>query len=198
VLTRPATTLVIACGAIAHEVTAVLRQDALNHVTVTCLPPELHNRPEKIPAAVAAKLADMAHAFDRVFVAYADCGTGGQLDALLDTHGIERIPGAHCYEFFAGANLFAELSDAEPGTFYLTDFLARNFQRLIVEGLGMAKHPELRDMYFGNYNKLVYLQQRADSDAEPAARAAAAWLNLEYEKHLTGYGQLEVSLESLR
>ena len=191
------TTLVIACGAIAHEVTAVLRQGVLEHVTVTCLPPELHNRPERITDAVAAKLADMATSFDRVFVAYADCGTGGQLDTLLDAYGIERIPGAHCYEFFAGPNLYAQLSDAEPGTFYVTDFLARNFQRLIVEGLGMAKHPELRDMYFGNYSKLVYLQQRVDSDAEPAAQSAADWLNLKYEKYTTGYGQLEVSLRHL-
>lgn len=197
-LTPPATTLVIACGAIAHEVTAVLCQDGLKHVSVTCLPPELHNRPEKIPAAVAAKIADMAPAFDRIFVAYADCGTGGQLDVLLETHGIERIPGAHCYEFFAGATQFAELSEAEPGTFYLTDFLARNFQRLIVEGLGLAKHPELRDMYFGNYRRLVYLQQSTANDAEPAAQSAAAWLDLEYEKRLTGYGQLEVSLTNLK
>ena len=190
-------TLIIACGAIAHEVMGVLRQPGLDHVDVTCLPPELHNRPEKIPSAVAGKLEEARRDYAQVFVAYADCGTGGLLDSVLDEHGVERIPGAHCYEFFAGAKDFAELSDEEPGTFYLTDFLARNFQRLIVDGLGMSKYPELKDMYFGHYQRVVYLRQSMERDEEIAAREAAAWLGLKFEMRHTGYGELEASLRNL-
>ena len=128
---------------------------------------------------------------DRILVAYADCGTGGTLDAVLEEEGAERIPGAHCYEFFAGGRAFAALHEAEPGTLYLTDYLARNFDRLILEGLGIDRHPELEAMYFGNYRRLVHLAQTRDGTLRAAARAAAERLGLEFEHRFTGYGDLE-------
>ena len=186
--------LVIACGAIAHEVVALRRQFDWANMQIQCLPAELHNRPERITPAIEQKLDELAAQFDVIFVAYGDCGTGGMLDALLEQRGIERIPGAHCYEFFAGNQAFFALSDAEPGTFYLTDFLARNFERLILRGLGIERHPELEQMYFGNYRKLVYLQQSAQAHGLADAKAAAQRLGLAFEHHFTGYGELAVAL----
>ncbi len=193
----PEGTLVIACGAIAHEIVALRRANGWDHLTLQCLPADLHNRPERIPEAVRAKIREARGRFDRIFVAYADCGTGGLLDAVLEEEGVSRIPGAHCYGFFAGSELFTRLSEAEPGTLYLTDFLARHFDRLILRGLGIDRHPELEPLYFGNYRKLVYLAQREDPDLLARARAAAARLSLSFEHCVTGYGDLEGALRSL-
>ena len=187
-------TLVIACGALAHEIVALQRLNGWPHMAVTCLPAELHNRPEKIPAAVREKIRENKSRYASIFVAYADCGTGGLLDAVLQEEGVERIPGAHCYEFFAGSAVFAELADAEPGTFYLTDFLAWHFERLVMQGLGIDKHPELLPLYFGNYRRLVYLSQLDSPERLADARAAAARLGLAFEHRVTGYGDLEHSL----
>ena len=189
-----ATTLVIACGALAHEIVALQRLNGWSHLEVTCLPAELHNRPEKIPAAVRDKIRQHKARHASIFVAYADCGTGGLLDVVLREEGVERIPGAHCYEFFAGSAVFAELADAEPGTFYLTDFLAWHFERLVMQGLGIDKHPELLPVYFGNYRRLVDLSQLESPERLADARAAAARLGLAFEHRVTGYGDLEHSL----
>src|SRR6476619_7386068 len=124
--------LIIACGALAREIVALKKMNGWSAMDVQCLPPELHNRPELIPAAVRGAIDEARKRYSQIFVAYADCGTGGLLDKVLQAEGIERLPGAHCYEFFATARVFAELSDAEPGTFYLTDFLVRHFDRLVV------------------------------------------------------------------
>jgi len=187
-------TLVIACGALAHEIVALRRLNHWPHLDVQCLPAELHNRPEKIPAAVREKIrAQRAH-YTSMFVAYADCGTGGALDAVLQEEGVERIPGAHCYEFFAGGPAFAALAEAEPGSFYLTDFLLRHFERLVIRGLGIDKHPELLPIYFGNYKRLVYLAQREQPGMAEAGRRAADRLGLSYEYRMTGYGDLQTSL----
>jgi len=191
---RPAV-LVIACGALAHEIVALRRANNWPHLAVQCLPAELHNRPEKIAAAVRDKIEANRGKFASMFVAYADCGTAGQLDAVLEREGIERIPGAHCYEFFAGSQAFAALSDAEPGTFYLTDFLLRHFDRLIMRGLGIDKHPELLPVYFGNYKRLVYLAQLEQPGLVDAGRRAAECLGLEFEHRITGYGELQTSLQ---
>jgi len=198
VSSAPRRTLLIACGALAHEVVAVLRASGFEHVKVRCLPAELHNRPQRIPGAVRKKIRAARSEFDRIFVAYADCGTAGRLDAVLEEEGVERIPGAHCYEFYTGSERFAALADQEPGTFYLTDFLTRHFERLIIEGLGLAAHPELRDAYFGNYRRLVYLAQRDDPALLARARAAAERLGLEFAYQATGYGGLGVAIEQLR
>jgi hypothetical protein len=187
-------TLAIACGALAREIVALKRLNGWTALDVECLPPELHNRPERIPAAVEAAIASARGRYARIFVAYADCGTGGMLDKLLEREGIERIPGAHCYEFYATASVFAALHEAEIGTFYLTDFLVRHFERLVMEGLGLNAHPELMPEYFRHYRKLVYLAQVDDAALSAAAEAIAGRMSLAYERRQTGYGDLERSL----
>ena len=189
--------LIIACGALAREIVALKRLNGWAEMDVECLSPELHNRPERIPAAVEAAIASARGRYERIFVAYADCGTGGRLDALLRQHGIERLPGAHCYQLFATAGVFAELDADEPGTFYLTDFLARHFQRLVIEGLGIDRHPELAAEYFRHYRRLVYLAQTRNEDLRRAARAVATRFGLEYQERYNGYGELETSLAPL-
>jgi len=186
--------LLIACGALAKEIVQVIRANGWEHMRIQCLPAELHNRPENIPEAVRAKIRQARGTYDRIFVAYADCGTGGLLDKVLEEEGVTRLPGAHCYQFYAGAEVFEALHDAEPGAFYLTDFLSRHFDRLVIEALGLDRHPELRDQYFGNYRKLVYLAQSKDAVLEAKARQAAATLELEFESRLTGFGELESTL----
>ncbi len=189
--------LIIACGALAREIVALVRANQWQHMTVQYLPAEWHNTPDKIPDGVRDKIRAARGRFARIFVAYADCGTGGQLDQVLKEEGVERIPGAHCYEFFAGAKTFAELSDAEPGTFYLTDFLAQHFDRLIYRGLGLDRHPQLMSDYFGNYRKLVYLAQIEEPRLVAKAREAAKYLGLEFEYRFSGYGDLVRALADL-
>jgi hypothetical protein len=186
--------VVIACGALAREIVALKRLNGWSAMAVECLPPELHNRPEQIPAAVQAAIRSARERYARIFVAYADCGTGGRLDEVLEAEGVARLPGAHCYEFFAGAAAFAGLSDEQPGTFYLTDFLVRHFDRLVIEGLGIDRHPELRDEYFRNYRRLLYLVQSPEAALSQAARAAATRLGLEYAERFTGFGDLASGL----
>jgi hypothetical protein len=183
--------VIVACGALAREIQAVLRASGLDQIEVDYLPAHLHNTPGEITPRIAERLEA---AGDRpVFVAYGDCGTGGRLDDLLVRHGVARIPGAHCYQFFGG-ELFDRLQSAEPGTFYLTDFLTRHFDRLVWVGLGLDRHPALRDFVFGNYRRLVYLAQTEDEDLTRKARAAAERLGLEFERHLVGYGSLEEAI----
>jgi hypothetical protein len=186
--------LVLACGAIAREVLAVIRLNGWTNVTVRCLPAKLHSRPERIAPAVDAKLTELRDRYERVFVGYADCGTGGELDVVLERHGVERLPGAHCYGFLTGNDAWEELHDAEPATFYLTDFLARHFEAIVVRGLGLDRYPELLPQYFGNYRRVLYLAQTEDEDLRARARAAARRLGLAYEERRTGYGDLVPSL----
>jgi hypothetical protein len=186
--------LVLACGAIAREVLAVVRLNGWTHVTVRCLPGKLHSTPQKIAGAVDAKLRELGGRYERVFVAYADCGTGGELDKVLAQHGVERLPGDHCYGFFAGVQAWEAMHDAEPATFYLTDFLARHFEALIVRAYRFEEHPELIEMVFGNYERVLYLAQTDDPELDERARAAAGYLGLAYERLRTGYGDLVPSL----
>jgi hypothetical protein len=193
-LPSPDRVLVIACGALSREITALKRAAGWCALDVTCLPPELHNRPERIPAAVRTAIGDARERYAHIFVAYADCGTGGALDRVLAEEGIERLPGAHCYEFFATPAVFAALAEAEPGTFYLTDFLVRHFERLVIGSLGIDRHPELASEYFRHYHRVVYLAQVADAQLEHQARAIAARLGLRFEQRATGYGDLASGL----
>src|SRR5450631_3226928 len=186
--------LIIACGALAHEITALRQANGWAHLDVRCLPAELHNRPAKIPTAVRALIRASRGRYRSIFVAYGDCGTGGMLDAVLREEAVERIPGAHCYEFFATGPVFAELSEAEPGTFYLTDFLLRHFERLVIKGLGLDRHPELFPTYFAHYRKLVYLAQAPIEGARKRASEIAARMGLEFEYRQTGYGALETAV----
>ena len=186
--------LILACGAIAREVLAVVRLNGWTHVEVRCLPAKLHSTPDRIPGAVDAKLHELTPGYERVFVAYADCGTGGALDPVLERHGVERLPGAHCYGFLAGNDVWDEIQEEDPATFYLTDFLARHFDALVVRALKLDAHPELLPLVFGNYRRLVYLAQTDNPDLDRRAESAAAFLDLAYERRRTGYGELVPSL----
>lgn len=182
---------IVACGALAREILAVTDQPAMAHVTVKFLPAKLHATPSDIPGAVDAALAGLAGECDRLAVAYADCGTAGRLDTVLDKHGATRLPGAHCYAFFAGLDAFDALQETEPGTFYLTDYLARQFDTLVFEPLGLDRHPELRDDYFASYTRLVHLVQFPDPALDDKARDAARRLGLRYERIETGAGAVD-------
>ena len=186
--------LILACGAIAREVLAVIRLNGWTHVDVRCLPAKLHNTPKQIAGAVDAKLTELAGRYDRVFVAYADCGTAGALDVVLNKHNVERLPGAHCYGFLAGNDAWDAMQEDEPATFYLTDFLARHFESLVVRGLKLDVHPELVPMMFGNYKRLVYLAQTDNAALRERAEKAATFLGLEFIERRTGYGELQPSL----
>jgi len=190
----PSRVLVIGCGALARELVAVIDQAGLSNVDLTCLPATLHNRPGGIPGAVRAKIRAARPRYEHIFIAYADCGTGGLLDTLLAGEGVERLPGAHCYEFYSGSAAFDAMTDEDPATFFLTDFLARNFERLVIRGLGLDRHPELLPTYFGNYRRLIYLAQADDPTLVRAARRAARRLGLAFEVRHTGYGDLASSV----
>ena len=191
----PQPALVIACGALAKEITTLIELNQWSHLRVQCVPAKIHNTPEKIPDAVRTLIHKARDKYTHIYIAFADCGTGGLLDTVIKEEKVERLPGAHCYEFFAGSDVFKEMSDDELGTFYLTDFLARHFDRIIIEELGIAKHPELRDMYFGNYTKLIYLAQTDNPDLIQMAQDAASKLNLDFEYRRTDYGDLETGLQ---
>ncbi len=186
--------LVIACGALAKELVELIRINQWSQVQVTCLPARLHNRPDLIPQAVRDSIHRHRKSGQKTFVAYGDCGTGGELDRVLQAEGVERIAGAHCYGFLAGLNEFEQLCDQEVGTFYLTDFLVRHFERLVISGLGLDRHPELQDLYFGNYRRLVYLAQTADDQLIDAAQRAARRLALPLEVQHTGLEPLAQAL----
>ena len=177
---------VLACGALAGDLEAVLKASGWDHVSVEYLPAELHDTPERIAPRVDACLARLAADGVPAFVAYADCGTRGALDEVLSRHGVPRLPGAHCYEVFAGTAVFDALMAEEPGTFFLTDFLVRNFDRLVFEGLGLDRTPQLRDAYFGNYRRMVWLAQADDPELQPAAERHAHRIGLPLEVRHTG------------
>ena len=197
-------TLLIACGALAREIVTMIRVNAWRHLTVSCLPASWHNTPDKIPEGVRRRIREARGRYDHILVLYGDCGTGGQLDEVLAEEGVERIAGPHCYSFFAGNETFDAMAEAEPAAFYLTDYLVRHFDRLIIKGLGLDRHPQLLELYFGNYRKLVYLAQTEDDELQARARAAAERLGLDYDYRFTGYGGLgrfidpRIDLEEIR
>ena len=187
--------LVIGCGALAAELAALKRTNSWDQIDVQCMDAALHNRPEHIATRLEALLADQRGNYDRFFIAYADCGTHGGVDEVARKFGAERLPGAHCYEFYASSAVFRALSDAEPGTFYLTDFLAKHFDRLVVTDLKLDQYPELEPQLFGHYRKVVYLAQVHDDTLRASATCAAERLGLPLEIIETGYGQLASSLQ---
>ncbi len=182
--------LIIACGALAREIGWVIDAGGFKDIDLTCLPAELHNRPERIPDEIRRKIDANQDKYERIVALYADCGTGGLLDNVLREKNVERIGGAHCYAFYAGKNAFDIMHEDEIGTFYLTDYLVRFFDRLIIKGLGLDRHPELRDAYFGNYKRLTYLAQTEDAELQAQAQKAAETLGLAYVYRFTGYGGL--------
>jgi len=194
--------LVVACGALAKELRHLIasfeREGNSPAIDLECLPAKLHNRPELIPEAVRERVRAARDRYRSILVGYADCGTGGLLDKVCQEEGVERLPGPHCYELYAGAEAFAQLQEQELGTLYLTDYLVRHFERLILEGLGILDHPELQDVYFKNYTRLVYLSQEHDPDLDRLARQAADRLGLRFEKVVAGYGGLVDALVEIR
>lgn len=189
--------LILGCGALARELLEIVNRNGLDNVDVDCLPASLHNHPDRIAPAIDARLAEVAAQYDRILIGYADCGTVGALDEVAIRYGAEMLPGAHCYEFYATSEVFARLHDDEPGTFYLTDYLVRHFDRIVIHGLGLDRHPQLRDDYFGNYRRLVYLAQSVDEGLVVKAKAAAERLDLELEVRQVGMGDLEPAVVEL-
>ena len=187
--------LVIACGMIAREVLAVKERLALDHLDLTCLPAELHYYPDRIPAAMDKAIAEAkAKGYRHIFAGYADCGTGGMLDRVLEKHGVERVAGPHCFAFYQGEAAFRAVGDGDMLAFYMTDFLCRQFDAFFIRPLGLDKHPELIKDYFGNYEKVVYLAQSDDPELDRVAERAAKLLGLAYERRYTGFGDLPAAL----
>jgi hypothetical protein len=189
--------LVIACGALAREILALKRLNGWDHLDLACLPAKLHLWPDRIPDAVEAAVTAARGRYDSVFVAYADCGTGGLLAARCAALGVAMLEGPHCYSFYDGNAAFAARGDAEMRAFYLTDFLVRQFDAFVWRPMGLDRHPELRDMIFGNYETLVYLAQTDDPRLDAEARRCADRLALRYERRFTGYGDLAPALAGL-
>jgi hypothetical protein len=183
--------LLIACGALAREIVDLIERNHWSAFDVACLPAKWHNRPELIAPGVREKIRQARGKYKRIFVLYGDCGSGGMLDRMLEAEGVERIDGPHCYAFYSGNENFARTSDDDVTAFFLTDYLARHFDKLIWEGLGLKDHPELLQDYFGNYTKVVYLAQTRDEELAKRAMAGAKKLGLAYEYRYTGYGELE-------
>jgi hypothetical protein len=188
-------TCLVACGALAREVLALKARYGWE-ADVLALPSLLHNTPERIPAAVLQRIRQARQQYEQVIVVYGDCGTGGLLDRVLEKEGVQRVAGPHCYEMYADGT-YEQLMAEAPGTFFLTDYLVQSFDHLVLEGLGIDRHPELRDDYFGNYTRVVYLAQRDDPALEKRAAWAAASLGLPLEVRRTGYGKLETCLKEL-
>jgi hypothetical protein len=186
---------IIACGAIAREVIAIKAANGLDHIDLQCLPAIWHVYPEKIAPALREKIAEArAEGFKRIYLGYAECGTQGQIDKICAEEGIERIAGPHCYAFFTGTEKFLAECGEEFTAFYLTDLIARQFEAFVIEPLKLDRHPELRDMVFGNYTKIVYLAQTEDAELQAKAKWAADYLKLDYEYRYTGYGDLEAAV----
>lgn len=186
--------LLIACGALAHEVLALKRLNGWDHLDLQCLPANLHLYPDRITGAVARAVAEHREAYGQIFILYADCGTGGLLQEKCKELGVEMIAGPHCYSFFEGNAAFAALAETEFTALYLTDFLVRQFDAFVWKPMGLDRYPQLRDTYFANYTKLVYQAQTDDPALDAKARACAARLGLAYERRFTGYGDLATTL----
>ena len=189
---------VIACGALANELVALKTLNNWDHFNIDCLPAKYHSTPALISDAVRKKIQSIQSKNDgQILVAYGDCGTGGLLDVVLEETGATRLPGAHCYQFFAGHDVFNDLHEAELGTFYLTDFLAQHFETYVWKALGLDRKPELLEMYFGNYKKVVYLAQTENNDLNQKAEVCAKRLGLNFERIFTGYGEMETELQTI-
>ncbi|WP_298847996.1 DUF1638 domain-containing protein [uncultured Ruegeria sp.] len=186
--------LLIACGALAREILDLKTRNGWDHMALTCLPAILHVHPERITQAVEDAVAKHQSKFDKIYVVYADCGTGGLLQAACEKLGVEMVKGPHCYSFFEGNQAFQDRGEDETTAFYLTDFLARQFDAFVWKPLGLDRHPELRDMYFGNYTKLIYQAQIDSPELTERARACADRMGLEFERRFTGYGDLETTM----
>jgi len=195
-MTTTAPILVITCAAIAREVNEIKKLGQWSQMDLQAITADLHARPEKIAPAVASRIDAARDKYEHIFVAYGDCGTSGELDRVLEERGVKRLPGAHCYDFLAGRDRYQKMQEDEPGTFYLTDFLTQHFQRLVIEILGIDRHPELLEMYFGNYTRLVYLAQTDSAELTELAKDAADQLGVRFERVFTGMGEMVPELDA--
>lgn len=196
-VTKAGRILLIACGALAREILDLKAVNGWDHMDLTCLPAKYHLYPEKITEHVTKAVEKHRDTYAQIFVVYADCGTGGLLKSACDQLGVDMVAGPHCYSFFEGNTRFAKQSETEITTFYLTDFLVRQFDAFVIKPMGLDRHPELRDMYFGNYEKLVYQAQTDDAALTEKAKHAATQLGLAFERRFTGYGDLATTLAKL-
>lgn len=188
-------TLLIACGALGREIVDLIEMNGWRHLDVTCLPAKLHHRPQLIPEEIRRKIRASKARYKKIYILYGDCGTGGLLDEMLEEEGgIERIPGPHCFSFFRGNEAFARSADDEIGTFYLTDYFCRHFEKFVWEALGLDRRDDMAAFVFGNYTKLVFMPQTKDEALERKARAIAHRLGLDYEYQFCGYGDLETAM----
>ena len=188
--------LLLACGALAREIVDLIERNRWTAFDLQCLPAKWHNTPEKIVPALRDKIREARGRYRSIFVLYGDCGTGGLLDQMLEQEQVERIGGPHCYAFFSGNEEFASHADDDVTSFFLADYLARYFDKLVWSGLGLDRHPELLPLYFGNYTRIVYLAQTRDEELAKKAMAAAKKLGLGYEYRFTGYGELASEMAS--
>jgi len=191
--------LVLGCGALVYDLLRLIEQNPglSDKVKLQCLPASWHNKPQLIAPGVDDYLAEHGDLYEEIYIAYADCGTGGALDRVIEKYQAKRIGGAHCYEFFAGSEAFHEMAEQELGTFYLTDYLVKNFKRLMIKGMGLDRYPELFDVYFANYKKLVYLAQTENEQwQKEAAQYAKDW-GFEYEYKLVGTGYLDCVFDEI-
>ena len=191
--------LVLGCGALVYDLLRLIKQNPSfsDKVNLQCLPAGWHNSPQLIAPGVEDYLSKNAHLYEEVYIAYADCGTGGALDRVISKYKAKRIDGAHCYEFFAGKDVFEKLAEEEIGTFYLTDYLVKNFKRIMIKGLGLDRHPELFEVYFEHYKKLVYLAQTENKQWNKDAEQYAKDFGFDYEYRLVGTGSLSSVFEEI-
>jgi hypothetical protein len=191
----PERSLIIACGALAREITSLIAMNGWSHIELQCLSASLHNTPAEIPRHLAEKLQRAKGRYRKILIAYADCGTAGEIDRLINaTENVARLPGAHCFAAFTGLERYESMMSDNPGTFWLTDFLVRHFKSMVIDSLGLEDHPELKALYFGHYDRAVYLSQAEGDHLLASAEEAATFLNLAFEHLPTGYGAIEQSV----
>ncbi len=190
-------TLIIACGALSHEIVELIRINNWHHLELTCLPAKYHHTPEKIPAAMASKIRQNKSKYKNIYVMYGDCGTGGDLDRVLEREGATRIPGPHCFSFFAGNDRYEHWGENDITTFYLTDFFCEHFDKFVWQALGLDRRDDMVEFVFGNYKKVVFIAQTENLELQDKARAIADKLNLNYEYRFTGYGDMQTSMAEI-
>ena len=194
-MAAPAALTILGCGALAKELVELIEQFPEGQVELTCLPASWHNTPEKIVPGLRTKIQNLKKKNRKILVAYGDCGTGGDIDALLAQEHVERIEGPHCYEMYMGRASFEKEMEDELGTFFVTDYMVRHFERIVMKGMGLRAHPELRDMYFQHYTRFLYLAQKEDDKLLAKAKDCARELDLRFEYRLTGFGEFTQFLQ---
>ena len=194
----PTKSLIIACGALSHEIVDLIEINGWNHIDLTCLPAYWHHVPEKIPAGLRKKIRENREAYQNIYVMYGDCGTWGQIDGVVEEEGAERIEGPHCFSFLMGNAEFDQYSENDITTFYLTDFFCKYFEKFVWEALGLNRRDDMVDFVFGNYRKVIYIAQTKNTELEIKAREIAKRLKLDYEYRFTGYGDMEKRMSDLK